>query len=474
MTPLSAHDRIRSMSVALKRTTLISVFLTSFLTPFMGSAVNLAVPAIGAEFQARPLTLAWVVTSYLLSSAAFLLPFGRLADVTGRRRVYLWGTALFAVTTLLCASASSIRMLILLRVLQGIAASMVFSTGTALLASVYPSHQRGRALGATVAATYVGLSLGPVLGGVMTQNLGWRSIFLTTGPVAFGVLIFTALYLKEEWTGARGETFDLAGSAMYAVGLVACLYGLSSISTSAGGRYFLFAGLLLAGLLVLRESRLQFPIIPARLFRTNVTFAMSNLAALINYSATFAVGFLMSLYLQLVLGYSPQTAGLILISQPVMMALFSPLAGALSDRVEARVVASCGMALSTIGLFIFTFLTANGPTWLILANLALLGLGFALFSSPNTNAIMGAVDKRLYGVASSSLATMRVVGQAVSMSIVTLLLSVYVGQAHQLSASPDGLVTSMRAAFAGFTVISFGGIFASLARGNMGHAGRSD
>lgn len=459
-----------NQELALKKYALIAVTMASFLTPFMGSSVNLAIPSIGQEFNSSALLLSWVVSSYLLSTAAFLLPFGRLADIVGRKKIFVAGVTLFSLSSLLCGSAWSIEALIFFRVLQGIGGAMIFSTAMAILTSVFPPNERGKVLGINVATVYTGLSLGPVLGGAMNQHLGWQSIFYFN--VLMGVLIvpLAVLKLKGEWAGAKGESYDLAGAVLYSAGLVAFLYGFSSIATSASAKFVLAAGLVLLAVFVRREVRVGQPILDLKLFSRNITFAFSNLAALINYSATFAVGFLLSLYLQVVVGHDSQTAGLILLSQPVIMALLSPFAGTLSDRVEPRIVASWGMGLTTLGLAVFSFISKDTPVWLIVANLALLGTGFALFSSPNSNAIMGSVEKRFYGVASSTLGTMRLIGQAVSMAIATLIIDLHIGSAQLSPANAPLLMLSLKTSFMVFAFTCFGGVFASLARGNVNTA----
>ena len=452
---------------SLKKYTLLVAMGASFLTPFMGSAVNLAVPSIGSEFNSTALMLSWVVTSYLLASAAFLVPFGRLADIVGRRKIFLLGLLIFSLSSLFCGLAWSIWSLILFRCLQGVGSAMIFGTSMAILTSVFPPQERGRVLGLNVAVVYIGLSLGPVLGGWLNHNLGWQSIFYFNVLIGVWVLFFTAFKLQGEWAGARGEEFDLSGALIYVCGLVAFMYGISSISTMAWAKYVTLAGLLLIILFIRHELRVPHPVLNMRLFTGNATFAFSNLAALINYSATFAVGFLLSLHLQVVMGYNSQAAGLVLLSQPVIMALLSPFAGRLSDRVEPRLVASWGMALTTLGLFVFCFISQTTPIWLIVLNLAVLGSGFALFSSPNSNAVMGSVEKKFYGVASSTLGTMRLTGHAVSMAVVTLVMAFYVGNVMLSPAYADLLVKSARTAFIVSTAFCFAGIFASLARGNV-------
>lgn len=452
---------------SVKKYALITVSLASFLTPFMGSSINLAVPSIGREFDSGAVLLSWVVSSYILASAAFLLPFGRLADIFGRKKIFVIGLLAFTLFSLLCGLSWSIEALIAFRVLQGIGGAMIFGTAVAILTSVFPPQERGKVLGINVATVYTGLSLGPVLGGAMNQQLGWPSIFYFNAALGLFVVLLTALKLKGEWAGARGEKFDLGGAVLYAAGLVAFMYGFSSLATSTPAKFILAAGLLLIAVFVGHEAREEQPMLDIRILSKNVPFAFSNLAALINYSATFAVGFLLSLHLQVVMGYSSQTAGLILLFQPVVMALLSPLAGTLSDRIEPRIVASWGMGLTALGLAVFAFLSASTPVWLIVLNLMLLGTGFALFSSPNSNAIMGSVEKKFYGVASSTMGTMRLIGQSVSMAIATLIIDLHIGSA-QLSPAIAGLiVTSVKMSFAIFAVTCLGGVFASLARGNV-------
>jgi EmrB/QacA subfamily drug resistance transporter len=450
-----------------ERTTLYTVMITSFMTPFMGSSINLALPGMGHEFGSDAILTGWAITSYLLASAIFLLPFGRLADIHGRRRVYLLGTILYSLFTLLTTMAHSMQMVIVFRLLQGLSSAMIFSTGMAILTSVYPPEKRGRALGYSVAVTYLGLSLGPVLGGIMNHYLGWRSIFYLTTIMGLFAIAGIQLWLHDEWAEARGETFDTAGSLLYMTGLLAFLYGLSSVSDYQWSRYLILLGITLLIGFAAWELKVEHPVLQVRLFKHNITFAFSNMAAMINYSATYAVTFLLSVYLQVVRGYDSQTAGLILLSQPLVMALLSPLAGTLSDRLEPRLVASLGMGFTTLSLFFFIFLQIDtAPIWLI-ANLILAGLGFGLFASPNNNAIMGSVSMPLYGIASSALGTMRLVGQAVSMSIVTLLMTLFLGRVPLSATNPATFLTCMRVSFIVFTLLCLVGVMASLKRGRL-------
>jgi len=451
---------------AVKRAVLVIATLTAFLTPFMASSINIALPAIERDFHIDAVLLAWVATSFLLPAAVFLLPFGRLADIHGRKRIFGWGIATYTAASFLCGLSPSILSLITFRVLQGVAGAMIFATGVAMLTSVFPVGERGRVLGLNVAAVYLGLSLGPPLGGLLTQSLGWRSLFLLNVPLGVIILALVLWSLKADWAEARGERFDLLGTLLYSLSLTMIMYGVPLL-TARTGSWLVAMGLLGLVAFFRWEQRVEHPVLDVNLLRGNAVFTFSNLAALINYSATFAVTFLLSLYLQYTKGLGPRDAGLILVSQPLVMAAFSPIAGRLSDRIEPRTVASLGMAFTVLGLVLLAFLGEGTPLAFIVATLVILGFGFALFSSPNTNAVMSSVDRRLYGVASATLGTMRLSGQMLSMGIAMLVFALYVGRVRIGAANPASFLYSLKVAFAIFAILCFFGIFASLARGRL-------
>jgi molybdenum cofactor cytidylyltransferase len=464
--PGSPSRRGPADQASTRRAALMAATLASFLTPFMDSATNVALPAISQEFAMDAVSLTWIRTAYLLAAAMFLVPFGKLADIHGRKRIFTYGTAVFTLAALLIGLSTSGTMLISVRVMQGFGSAMIFGTGVAILTSVFPPGERGRVLGISVAAVYLGLSLGPSIGGLLTQQLGWRSIFFVTVPLGLIVIGFVIWRLRGEWAEVRGERFDLIGSAVYAVALVALMIGVSQLPAAMGIGLIAIGVLGLAGFVVW-EMRVQYPVLNINLLTSNRTFALSNVAALINYGATAAVAFLLSLYLQYIKGLTPQGAGLVLVAQPIVQAALSPLAGRLSDRIEPRIVASLGMALTATGLFLLIFVSPATPLWAIVLRLVLLGLGFALFSSPNMNAIMGAVSKRFYGVASGTLGTMRLVGQMFSQGIVLLLFVLYIGRVEIAPEYYPLFMTSFKVAFAIFTALCVGGIFASLGRGRV-------
>jgi len=455
-----------SFSSTEKGIVLLIAVLAGFLTPFDGAAVNIALPSIASEFHMDVISLTWVSTAYLLAAALFLVPFGKIADIYGRKKVFLYGIGIFAAASLAMTMVPSTNLMIAIRIIQGLGSGMIFGTTVAILSSVFPPGERGKALGIYITSVYFGLSLGPFLGGVLTQYIGWRSIFFVNVPIGIACILLVSWKLKGDWAECRGERFDLAGSVIYGIAIVAVMYGLS-VATEGAGFTLLAVGIMAGIIFVLYERKVAFPVLDMKLFTGNRVFAFSNLAALINYSATFAVTFLLSLDLQYTKGFTPEHAGLILIVQPAMQAIVSPLAGKLSDRMEPGRVASAGMALTAAGLFLLVFLTETTSLWYLIICLIVLGAGFGLFSSPNTNAIMSAVEKRNYGVASGMVGTMRLLGQMLSMGVAMLLFAVIIGPVEITPAYYPQFMASLHVGFILFAVLCTVGIFFSLVRGNM-------
>ena len=449
-----------------KRVVLLIAAISSFLTPFTSSSVNIALPSINRDLAMNAVTLSWVATAYLLAAAMFLVPIGRIADIKGRKRIFLYGMAIDALASIFCLLSTSGGWLIVFRAMQGLGGAMIFGTGVAILTSVFPPRERGRALGINVAAVYTGLSLGPLVGGVLTGRFGWRSVFFLNALLALFVVVVVIWKLKGEWAGARGEKYDFAGAVIYSISLVMVMLGFSRLPDASGFVLLIFGFIGLSAFAVW-EGRIDYPVFNTRLLKTNTVFRYSNLAALINYSATFAVTFLLSLYLQYIKAFTPEHAGLILVAQPIMMVLFSPLAGSLSDRIEPGIIASLGMTVTTTGLVLLIFLGSDTSLYYIMASLVVLGIGFGLFSSPNTNAIMSSVEKRYYGVASGVMGTMRLTGQMFSMGVTMLLFALYIGTVKITPEYYPVFLTAMKTAFVIFAALCFIGIFASIARGRL-------
>jgi EmrB/QacA subfamily drug resistance transporter len=444
---------------------LIITSIATFISPFNTSAINIALPDIGNEFAADAVTLSWVATAFLLATAVFLVPLGKLADIYGMKKMMMSGLVVYVVSAAAAALSASMPLLISARAAQGLASAMIFSTSTAILVINNPIEKRGHVLGINVATVYAALSLGPFLGGILTQTLGWRSMFWLLAMISLAALIMTAWLIKGEWAGARGEKFDLPGSLIYGAGLVAMIWGFAELPEWQGFAAIGASAVILTAF-VIWELKASSSVLSIRLFIQNRVFGLSNLAAMINYAATFAVTFLLSLYLQYVKNLAPTDAGLIILVMPILQAIFSPITGKLSDKIETRWLVSGGMGLTMAGLVLLIFLNSDTHISYIITSLVILGLGFALFSSPNTNAIMSSVEHKSLSIASATLATMRVIGQMLSMGIATLVIAVIIGHVQITPEYYVNFVSSVRVSFIVFSVLCFGGIFASLARGN--------
>ena len=449
---------------------LVVVTIGSFLNPFTGSSINLALPLIGEEFGVSALILSWVPAAYLLSTAIFLLPAGMLGDIVGRGRVFAWGTLIYTGASALTIFTPTASALLVFRFLQGIGSAMLFGTSVAIIAELYPPGERGRALGINVTAIYAGLTLGPFFGGLLTQFFGWRSIFLVTvflgGLVLLHVSRFPAI-LNEP----RRDVFDWQGAFLSALILVLFSVGVSRVPDPSSLGLICASALTLILFLAVEERR-SHPLFPIALLRENRVFSFSNLAALINYSATFAVTFLLSLYLQVVRGMSPAAAGSVLLVQPFFQMVCSPVAGRLADRTDPSLLASSGMAVSSLCLLSLAFLGETTSTGIIVLILAALGIGLGLFSAPNTTVIMGSVERHHYTLASSMVATMRNSGMMVSMAIVMIFFALLLGDVPVTPDVSGQFLASMRVIFLVFFTLTLIGTIISWNRKRLPEDGQ--
>ncbi|MBT0731774.1 MFS transporter [Methanoculleus bourgensis] len=443
-----------------RRFILVLITIATFLNPFTGTAINLALPVIGTEFSADATTLAWVSSAYLLASVIFLLPAGKLGDSRGKVTVFMAGIVVYTAGAILTIFTPTIGTLLAFRFLQGIGGAMLYANSVALITHLYPAGERGYAIGLNITAVYAALSLGPFLGGILTQFFGWRSIFVVTALIAAPVL-FSADKFPAFLNDRHREDFDIPGLVLSSA-LILCLFlGLAKATTPTG--LALLAAALLLGVAFYRvERRHPSPLLPVSLLASNRVFASSNLAALINYSATYAVGFLLSLYLQYIRGYEPAAAGTLLLVQPVIQIFVAPVAGRLADRIRPGLIAAGGLALSAACLFGLAALSETTPVAAIIVILAVLGVGVGLFSSPNTTAVMGSVGKRYYGSASAMVAMMRSLGMMMSMGLVLVVFAVIMGSTVVTPAIFPEFLASVNLIFLVFAVLSVFGIFLSL------------
>jgi EmrB/QacA subfamily drug resistance transporter len=446
-----------------KNIALLIMCLASFVVPFMGTAINLSLPQIGSSFSIGVVSQSWIVTIYLISTAIFQVPFARLADLVGRKKVFLAGLIVFGLSTLLCGLSTSSIMLIIMRGLSGLGSAMQFGTSMAILVSLFSPQNRGKAIGINTAATYFALSSGPFLGGVITGYLGWRSLFYIVGIYGIIVALFSIVILKTEWTESKGGNFDYLGSIIYALGLSGIILGFSRLPDTIGF-ILLAAGAIGFVVFVFMELKIEQPVFNVRIFVGNKVFGLSCVSALINYASTSAITFMMSLYLQYIRGFSPKNTGIMLIIQAGVQCIVSLYAGRLSDRINPSSIATIGMGIISASLIGLVFVTPNTDILFIAFLLFALGLGFGLFSSPNSNIIMSSVDKKYYGQASATMGTMRLTGQSLSMGIATMVIALFVGDKAVTPELHSSFMKSFQGLFILFVVLCVVGTYTSSLR----------
>ena len=437
--------------------------VANFFNPFTGSAVNIALPQLAAELNLHVGAMSWVTMAYLLASAAFLVPMGKIGDHWGRRTIFLWGSVVFMLASFACALTVNAAGLISFRLLQGLGGAMMVSVSMAILMAAFEPGERGLMIGLNVASVYLGLSAAPVLGGLLTDYWGWRSLFYINGTVSIFVTIALFFAIRPEKRQPATTPFDWKGAFWYVISLLLLMYGLSRLPQPLAVVAALTGLFGLIGFIRL-ELKTTAPVLNVRMFRRNKVFGLSNLSAFINYAATFAVSFLLSLYLQYVKLLTPREAGLLMMAQPVMMALVSVIAGRLSTTYSPAGLSSVGMMISVVGLLLMAFLKETSPQAYILTALAVLGVGFGLFSSPNTNVVMSSVDQSNYGVASATLATMRNLGMVFSMAVATLAVHVFIGDKVIGAETLTSYLQASRLVFFLFAGFCAAGVFTSMKR----------
>lgn len=443
---------------------LFVVCCSLFLMPFMLSAVSVALPRIGHDLGASAVELGLVETVYVMSLTIFLLMMGRIGDIKGRRSVFRWGVGVFTLSTIALALIHSMSVFIGLRIVQGLGAAMVNASGLAMVVSVYPREMRGRALGIGSAVVYAGISCGPALGGFITSLLGWRYIFFMAVPL--GVLSWWVALtrLKDEWREAQGERYDLPGSLLYGTGIALLTIGAAWVEQDVRAWWAVVGGLVALACFAVFELRTRFPLLDVRMFGSNSTFALGCLAACINYAATTGMMLYMSFYLQVVQGLAPYDAGLMLALQPLVQMVLSPLGGRLADRYAPASVATSGMACSGVALLLATGLDAESTLFFTAVVQFFMGVGLALFASPNTSSIMGSVPPRYLGIASGMTGTMRTFGMMTSMLVVTITFSLFMDGQPVTGETVPSFLRSMHVDLLFYGVLSLAGTCLSAVR----------
>lgn len=438
---------------------LIAIGTGSFMAALDGSVVNTILPIVRGAFQSEVSAIQWVVTIYLLTLSGLLLTFGRLGDLRGHKSVYVWGFGLFVLSSALCGAAWSVTALVVFRALQAVGGAMLASNAPAIVTGNFPPQERGRAIGLASTMTYLGLTVGPSLGGWLTQAFGWRTVFYINVPVGALALTLSLLFIPKDSPADGGQRFDLPGAAAFLAGLTSLLLGLNKGADWGWGSPavlgLLVGALLLLGIFVLIERRSPAPMLDLNLFRVPL-FSTATAAAVLNYICIYSIIFLMPFYLIQGRGLNPAQAGLLLTAQPVIMAIAAPLSGALSDRIGSRGPGMIGMGLLAAGLFVLAGLGSGSGLWLAALGMAVAGSGTGTFIAPNTSALLGSAPKSRQGVASAVQATARNFGMVLGVGLAGAIFTTRLAQN-----SPEALFEGVSMGFLAAAGVAVLGIAAS-------------
>ena len=403
-----------------KRLQIISaVALGTFMGPLDASVVNIALPSITNYFRVPLSTVEWVVMAYLLIISSLLLTYGRLGDMYGHKRIYVLGFLIFTVGSLICGTSESIMLLIFFRAFQAVGAGMLMAIGPAIVTDVAPPQERGKFLGMIAISVSIALFAGPILGGFLTSQFGWKSIFLINVPIG---IIGSAWAQKIIPSSKRNERqhFDVWGAVLLFLALISILFPLSDVENVGWDNSMIIGLFILGGILLIAflfvENRVKYPMVDLSLFKIRI-FSMGNISALFNFMSQYAVIFIMPFYLQQLRGFSPVQAGLMLIPMPLVTMVIAPISGSLSDRIDSRPIRSLGMACTATGLLLLSNLSIDSSVLSIVLRLGVVGFGVGTFQTPNNSAVLGYVPNNRRGIASGMLATMRNMGMVLGVAI---------------------------------------------------------
>ncbi|WP_296790352.1 MFS transporter [uncultured Methanobrevibacter sp.] len=400
-------------------------FITSFFAVFLSNGIIIGVPAIAQEFAMNNVIQNWVPTIFFLVVAVFTVPAGQISGKFGVKKTLLAGVVLYLLASVGACLSFSTETFLVFRILQGAGVAFLNVSAMAMVVQAVKPQNRGKALGFTVTGVYLATSLSPVICGFLVQNLGWRSMFYFVIPFLVLCILLMVLKIPGEWKTYEKDKIDKTGSILYGIGILAFIYGFTTLTTT-NGLLITIIGIVMLIIFGAYELRQKSPVFNMNLFK-NKKFTSSNIAALCSYIAVMVITTILNYHFQYVRGWNAQMSGLILIITPIIMAIMAPNAGKLSDKIHPQKLAAIGMAIATVAMLILTFLTQDTPLYLVVVAMILQGFGMGLFSSPNMNAIMSSVPPKDAPTASASQATMRTIGQTMSLGLLTLVFAWVMG-----------------------------------------------
>ncbi len=414
--------------------TLVAVAIGLFMIMLDNTVVNVALPSIRRDLGIGISELEWVVNAYALTFGVLLLSGGKLADLLGRRRIFIVGLIVFTASSLACGLAGDANVLIAARTVQGIGAALMNPATLSIITATFPPRQRGTAIGIWAGVSALALAFGPIVGGVLTQKLHWSWIFFINIPIGVAGVLAARVFIDESKDSSAEQRLDLPGLLTSGIGLFALTFGL--IETNHHGwtsalvlSMFGLAAISLAAF-VLLELHQRIPMLDLSLFR-NRTFAGANTAMLLVGLAMFGIFFFNSLFVQNILGFSAIQTGATFLPMTVMIILVAPAAGKVSDRYGARWLMGIGMVLLSVSLLLFGTLKATSTFWGLLPGLLVGGFGLAITMAPTTSAAMGSVPIDKAGVGSAVINSMRQVGGSIGIAMMGALV------ATQLTTTPN-------------------------------------
>jgi EmrB/QacA subfamily drug resistance transporter len=452
---------------------LVAVGIGTFMTALDTSVVNTVLPVIGKTFNETITSVEWVVTIYLLVLSGLLLSFGRLGDLKGHKTIYLSGFAVFVFSSLICGMAPNVTVLIVFRGLQALGAAMLAANSPAILTKSFPDQQRGQALGLQATMTYLGLTVGPSLGGWMASIFGWRVVFYINLPVGLIAIWLSVRYIPVDRVLKQAEKFDFYGALTFILGLGALLIGLNQGNewgwTSFPTLSLLAGAIIILSVFIYVEAHVKYPMLDLGLFK-QPAFSLTTASAVINYIGIFSSIFLMPFFLIQARGFTPAQAGLILTAQPLIMAVIAPISGTLSDRIGTRLPTVFGMVVLSFGLFLLSRLGAESEIKTIMMALAVVGLGTGAFISPNNSALMGSAPKSRQGIAAGILATARNFGMVLGVGFAGAVFTTVLASGGSVTLSNVDLAQNaaiykaLETSFLMASLITLLGVFTSMVR----------
>ena len=448
------------MNLKLENIVLIVATLTSFFTVFLSAAVMVAVPSLAQDFSMSNIVQNWVTMLLFLVVAIFTIPAGQLSGKFGLKKSMVFGSSLFIISSIVAIFSINSEMFLICRVFQGIGVAFLNVSSMAMVVSAFEPQKRGQAIGINVTGVYLATSLSPVIGGFLNFHFGWRSIFWITVPFLVIILFLLITQINKEWIPMSDVDIDWRGSIIYSIGILLFIYGFTTLDTLSGIILTIF-GVIIIALFVLVELRQKYPVFDVKFFK-NSKFSSANFAALCAYLATFAVTTIVNYHLQYIRGFDSQTAGMILLVAPVMQVIMAPISGRLSDRINPQKLAAIGMFFGAVSLAMLSLLDDSTSLMFLIVAMFCHGLGFGIFSSPNTNAIMSSVPPKDTSVASASVATMRVIGQTMSMGMLTLVFAFIMGNVPIIPEYYHLLTASCQITCLICVVLCVASVFASL------------